>query len=311
MAFAEPGIYQARRHARSEFLPIRKLRYHVRIWEPIVTASRNDADAAMSQLAPTLFLLHGWMDVSASFQFLVDCLAPHWRVIAPDWRGYGQTQWTGSDSYGFADYLADLEALLDHYSPQQAVNLVAHSMGGNVATFYAGIRPERVVKLINLEGIGLRGAGDEQAPDRYGRWLDQIKAGARLRDYDSAQAVAQRLMKTNPRLRSDYANYLARFWSAPNALGRYQILGDPAHKIVNANLYRVDEANACWQRIRASVVLVLSEHMGRWQDFINSPGYQSRLALIDKLQIERIASAGHMMHHDQPAAVAALIEKYC
>ena len=59
--------------SRSEFIDIRGLRTHVRHWGP--------------EDAPRLFLLHGWLDVSAAFQFTVDALKQDWHVIAPDWRG--------------------------------------------------------------------------------------------------------------------------------------------------------------------------------------------------------------------------------
>ena len=88
--------------SQSEFHDIRGLRYHVRIW-----GEAQD---------PPLFLLHGWMDVSASFQFLVDSLRGRWRVIAPDWRGCGLTGWADA-GYWFPDYYADLDALLDVYTP--------------------------------------------------------------------------------------------------------------------------------------------------------------------------------------------------
>src|SRR5438552_12136411 len=69
--------------SQSEFVQIRGLRYHCRCWG--------------EALAPKLFMLHGWMDVSASFQFLVDALRGNWRVIAPDWRGFGLSEWAKSD----------------------------------------------------------------------------------------------------------------------------------------------------------------------------------------------------------------------
>lgn len=81
------------KESRSQFVPIRGLRYHIRTW--------GDPHS------PKLFLLHGWMDVSASFQFLVDALRREWCVFAPDWRGFGLTEWP-QDGYWFADYLADL-----------------------------------------------------------------------------------------------------------------------------------------------------------------------------------------------------------
>src|SRR3569623_3365566 len=125
----------------SEFISIRGLRYHVRRW--------GEGDA------PKLFMLHGWMDVSASFQFIVVCLRRERQVIAPDWRGFGLSQPSGADTYWFPDYLGVLDALLEHYAPQLAVDLLGHCMGGNVAMLYAGVRPQRIRRLVKLEGFGL------------------------------------------------------------------------------------------------------------------------------------------------------------
>jgi pimeloyl-ACP methyl ester carboxylesterase len=118
-------------------------------------------------------MVHGWMDVAASYQFVVDALSDAFaqgrQIIAPDWRGYGQTALPGTDNYWFPDYLADLDTLLDHYAPEQPVDLVGHSMGGNVVMLYAGVRPQRIRRLINLEGFGMPATRPSQAPGRYWR----------------------------------------------------------------------------------------------------------------------------------------------
>ena len=95
-----------------EAIVVRGRRCHVRVW--------GERDA------PTLFFLHGWGDVGASFQFVVDVLPGNWRVIAPDWRGFGGSQWN-DDAYWFLDYLADLDAVLAHYSPLKPVSIAGHS----------------------------------------------------------------------------------------------------------------------------------------------------------------------------------------
>ena len=226
------GNCDAARHpmnvSRSRFLDIRGLRYHVREWG--------------AEDAPLLVMLHGWMDVSASFQFVVDALARDWHVAAPDWRGFGRSERTHADSYWFPDYLADLDRLLDALSPQAPVRLLGHSMGGNVAMLYAGVRPARVCALLNLEGFGLRDGAPEHAPARYAQWLDELRAGASLRDYASLDEVAARLMKNNPRLTAERAAFLAPHWSEPDGAGRLRIAGDPAHRIVNPVQYRWSEA---------------------------------------------------------------------
>src|SRR5208283_3635145 len=112
--------------------------------------------------------------VSASFQFLVDALAGEWCVLAPDWRGFGLSEWPAV-GYWFADYLCDLDGLLDHYAAGEPVNLVGHSLGGNVVGIYAGIRPKRVRRGVALDGFGLPAEGPERAPDKLLAWLDALR----------------------------------------------------------------------------------------------------------------------------------------
>ena len=283
------------RESRSEYLPIRGLDYHVRLW-----GNPN---------APKLFMVHGWMDVSASFQFLVDALKGDWCVIAPDWRGYGHTANPHTDTYWFPDYLADLDALLTHYSPDAPVNLLGHSLGGNVATLYSGIRPERIARLINLEGFGMRRTKPAEAPKRYAKFLAELADPPRLKPYASFAELAERLRKNNPRLTQERADFLARHWGQ-EVEGQVLLLADPAHKIVNPTLYNIDEAKACWNAITAPILVVAanqSEMLTRW---IDEEDYRDRLASFRNVTAARVDNAGHMMQHDQPEQLAALIEDF-
>jgi pimeloyl-ACP methyl ester carboxylesterase len=288
--------------SRSEFFQIRGLRYHVRRW-----GAQGAAEA------PVILLLHGWMDVSASFQFLVDCLPDEWQFIAPDWRGFGLTH-SDADTFWFADYLADLDAILRHYCPQQKPVLCGHSMGGNVAMVYAGVRPTQVRAVVNLEGFGLPTAQVDEAPGRYARWLDQLMSPPALRSYANPDAVAARLQKNNARLSAERAAFLARRWAAQVAEGKWEILGSPAHKIANPLLYRVDEIMACWRAIQAPVLWVESEH-GHLQHWPGDAAairveIDRRIAFVPRVTQATIAEAGHMLHHDQPQAVAEAMERF-
>jgi len=288
--------YLPRRSARSAFVAARGLTHHVRRW-----------GAAGSR---PLVLLHGWMDVSASFQFVVDALRAERDVIAPDLRGFGLTERPQADSYWFPDYLADLEAVLDALVPDRQVDLVGHSMGGNVAMLYAGVRPQRVRTLISLEGFGMSPTEPSQAPARLARWLDEVREPARMRDYASLEEVAARLIRTNPRLAPGFARWLAVHWAAPTPEGRFAVQGDPAHKRVNPYLYRVDETREIWCRIAAPVLLVESEERPESRRFVDDDAYRARLSAIPRLSRATVADAGHMLHHDRPVEVAALIEGF-
>lgn len=286
--------------SRSEFLTIRGLRCHVRHWG--------------NEGAPKIFMMHGWMDVGASFQFVVDALQGDWHVIAPDWRGFGLSERSGADTYWFPDYLADLDAILRHYAPGQAVNLLGHSMGGNVVGLYAGARPERVRKLINLEGAGLRAPRPEQTPGRYAQWLDGLLEKPALRSYPTQSAVAARLQKTNPRLSDERAAFLAQHWSAQNDVGQWEILGDPIHKQAGPLPYHVEDILACWDAITAPVLWVEADQTNMWDWLGSQPKgrveLDRRLGHLRTLRRETIVGAGHMLHHDQPVALARLIEDF-
>ncbi|HEY1228662.1 MAG TPA: alpha/beta hydrolase [Ramlibacter sp.] len=309
-------MYQPRRASRSEFVPIRRLRYHVRLWgEP-------------SPEKVPLVLVHGWMDVAASWQFMVDAFSRDHYVIAPDWRGYGLTGLDdaadggtpyrpAADNYWFPDYLADLDFLLDHYAGGQPVDLVGHSMGGNIAMLYTGARPQRIRRLVNLEGFGMPATRPSQAPSRYAKWMDELKALHRgemaLKSYDSVDLVAARLMKTNKRQGQDKADWLARHWSRQGADGRWHILGDAAHKITNAQLFRVDEVLELYRRIACPTLWVeaADDSLGQWwQGKFTLAEFHERLGHVADVRKVVLPDAGHMLHHDQPALLAQHIETF-
>ena len=298
-------MYQAIQPWRSEFVRVRTLRYHVQVW------------GDLSAQAVPLFMLHGWMDVAASFQFVVDALPPGTAIIAPDWRGFGQTAAGGTDSFWFPDYLADLEWLLNHFAPQGQVDLLGHSMGANVAMLYAGIRPQRVRRLINLEGFGMPDTEPEQAPQRYARWLDQLQqlhdGDMAMRDYDSLDAVARRLIKTNPRLVPERAAWLAQHWARETTPGQWRIQGDAAHRLTSALRYQVDDALAVHRCIAAPTLLVQAAEdtlAQLWRGTYTAEAFDRRIAVVPRLERALIENAGHMLHHDQPQAVAALIARF-
>ena len=298
-------MYQVKRKPHSEFVPIRNLQYHVQVWgEP-------------SPDKTPLVMVHGWMDVAASYQFVVDALSHDHYVIAPDWRGYGRTPSGNVDNFWFPDYMADLDFLLDHYSPDRPVNLVGHSLGGNVVMLYGGVRPERIRRLVNLEGFGLPATTPDMAPARFAKWMDELKKLHRgeldLKAYDAVSGVARRLMKTNPRLSPDKANWLAEHWAEENAEGQWTIMGLPAHKVISAHLYQHEEVLALYRRLTMPVLAVEASDNSLdlwWKGKFTLEQYHERIQHVPNVEIALIQDAGHMMHHDQPEVLAAMIERF-
>lgn len=296
--------YQPTRHGHSSNHALRGGSYRTWTWnDPVVPNAQR----------PLLVLAHGWMDVGASFQFMVDAMDGSRRTVALDWRGFGRSRMPDSDSYWFPDYMADLDALLDALSPHDPVDLLGHSMGGNVVMSYAAARPARIRRLINLEGFGLPATRPQDAVTRLRTWLDELKAPVSLRDYDSAHAVAERLMGNNPKLRPDRALWLAGHWAEARADGRWHIQGDPAHKRVNPVLFRRDESIETWRSIQAPVMWVegaQTDVAKWWGHRYPRTDFEERLAVVAQVERHVINDCGHMLHLDQPEAVAAAIEGF-
>ncbi|MES2717290.1 MAG: alpha/beta hydrolase [Pseudomonadota bacterium] len=297
--------YQPQRPALCRHLPVRGLQIHLHQWG---TPQPGQA---------LLVMVHGFMDVGASFQFVVDAMAQAGDaqrcVVAPDWRGFGRSSApAGTDAYWFADYLGDLDALLDALSPDKPVDLVGHSMGGNVVMTYAGVRPQRIRRLVNLEGFGLPDLPASAGPERLATWLDELKTPQRLKPYASLAAVAQRLQQNNPRLPADKALWLAAQWSAQGPDGQWQLLADPAHKRINPLPQRAADVIATWPRITAPLLWVQgagSRLDSYWGGRYSHAEFQQRLAHVASVRQVALEDAGHMLHHDQPGALAdALID---
>ena len=300
--------YRPTRCAASLALPIRGLSYHLQAWGRPALATPE---------RPLLLLLHGWMDVGASFQFMVDALAAlegeQRYIVAPDWRGFGRSSAGGGDGYWFPDYLGDLDALLDQLSPTQPVDLLGHSMGGNVVMSYAGVRPQRVRRLVNLEGFGLPATKPHHAPKRLLQWLDELKAPAILRPYASAGEVAARLIQTNPRLAPDKAAWLATQWAAPAADGQWHLLADAAHKRVNPALYQAAEVVETWAGISAPLLWVEgadTDVSKWWGERYPRSEFEARLAHVAQVERATLSDCGHMLHHDQPDVLAERLLRF-
>ncbi len=285
---------EVRRAACHEEIDVRGLKYRLTRW------GESSADPVV--------LLHGWMDVGLTWQFLVDCLPDDWSFVAPDWRGFGGSGWAPG-GYWFPDYFADLDALLDAIAPYGPVRVIAHSMGGNVASMYAGIRRERLRWLVNIEGVGLPRTSPEQAPGRYEQWLNQLREGLRESRYESAERLADVLVMRNPRLTQSRAQFIARAWTRP-VDGGVVLSADPRHRWINPVLYRREEAEACWRRIEIPVLLLIGEQSDALSR-LGEDGTEERLrSVLRTARIVTMPDVGHMMHHEAPEAVARQIVEF-
>jgi pimeloyl-ACP methyl ester carboxylesterase len=266
------------------------------------------------------------MDVAASYQFVVDALSDAFmqgrQVIAPDWRGYGLTTGPATDNYWFPDYFADLDFLIDHSrrrATDRSGRATAWAAMSSCTTAASGRNASAGWSTSRVSAARLPPRHRPRAVCQ----MDGPTQGLRTRrDWTcvpmTVRRVARRLAKTNPRLARDQAGldkaeWLATHWARENPQGQWEILGDPAHKIIYANLSRVDEMLALYRRLTMPVLAVEASEdpmASWWKGKFTKAEYHERLKLLADYRIAIVQDAGHMLHHDQPDALARLLEEF-
>ncbi|HEY8553590.1 MAG TPA: alpha/beta hydrolase [Burkholderiales bacterium] len=258
----------------------------------------------------TVVLLHGFLDLAWSFERVAERLAARYHVIAPDFRGHGDSEWIGRGGYYyFPDYTADLARLLPPLT-RGRVYLVGHSMGGTVATYYTGTFPERVQKLALLEGIGPPDTKPEDAPERmleHIRTVDEVRAKA-LKPLPSLAAAAERLRRLYPRLEAAWAERLAEKSTRPapdGPPGSRIWKHDPLHRTRSPVPFNLAQFRAFIARIRCPVLLV----NGGESDMAMARDPE-RQRLYPNARVRTLPGAGHMMQLDQPGALADILLEF-
>jgi pimeloyl-ACP methyl ester carboxylesterase len=286
--------YIPRRVSRSRFIDVRGLACHLREWG--------------NPSAPLVFLLHGSQDASATFQFMVDEFKDEYHLVAPDWRGHGQSGWAPG-GYWYHDYLADLDHIVATLSPDEPSTLVAHSLGGNVANFYAGVRPARVRKMVSLDGFGLPGPNPAETPKRLAKWLDWQASGPEpSRAYDSVEAFGERLKQAHPRLPMDKAMFLGANTSRVAEDGKVYVAFDPKQRMPFAQPNHTVDVEAVLGAIASPTLWLSSDRPSRYEE--EPGGWERRLSLVQDVQHVKVPDTTHNMHHDRPGEIARLVEEF-
>ena len=264
---------------------------------------------------PIAVLLHGFLDHAGAWERVADALPGD--CVALDHRGHGRSDHNPvGASYVFSDYLADLDALLDALSPGRPVRLVGHSMGGTIASLYAGARPDRVCSLVSLDGLGLAdgvtspGVSElDPVSDRIVRFLDGVRAPPRNRALPSLLAAQQRLEAAHPRLGLEWAARLAergtRPAAAPASPGSVVWAFDPMHRVRSPIPYRHQHHVPLLRRIVCPVLSLRPETTMFVADDV-----ALLEAAIPRLTRRVVPNTTHMMHFEEPEAISAHIRQF-
>ena len=266
------------------------------MWEPVGGKARGE-----------LVLLHGYMDAGATFDLLASHLTrAGYRCIAPDMRGYGRgARIPDGAYYHFPDYVLDLHGILAALGIADPLVLVGHSMGGTIATLFAGAFPERISAIALLEGVGPPDHPPEIVPDRMRQWVNGVNdlRGKTARTFSKEEALS-RLALAHPGVDLAVLETRVPHLVVPQPDGSVSWAYDPLHRTPSPTPFYARTLIAFARKVTSHVLFV-----GGGEQGFHPPDEAVRLAAFARLERIDLAGAGHMLHWTQPEPLAhALIE---
>jgi pimeloyl-ACP methyl ester carboxylesterase len=277
--------------AQSKFITANGLKYHVLEWN-------NPGDT-------TYLCLHGFLDASWGFYWVCEALAAQGvHVVAPDWRGHGDSDRIGAGGYyHFMDYLSDLHDIIKQVK-REKLFLIGHSMGGSVSGYYAGAFPEQIWRLCIMEGIMALETPNEDIPARIDEWIRSTRVAKEKKPkaYATIEDAAERLFYLDPMCSKEKALFLAEKTTRQTPEG-FVFKHDPLHVTRGPYPFRVDAAQEFWKRITAPILMI----EGANSPFLELPDLEKRYASFPKHRVEKMENTGHMMIRHAPEEVARLL----
>lgn len=250
--------------------------------------------------APHMLLLHGGRDHCRSWDWVARAMRDDYHVIAPDFRGHGDSQWAIGSSYPFADFVYDIDQLMCQKRMAPAT-IISHSMGGVISLMYAGLFPQKVEKLIVIEGTwqfddGINALNKDPVVDRFDHWMAQMRDSAARtpRKYETLDAAVERMRQENPRLSEEQAWHLTRFGSNMNEDGTFSWKFDNYMRAIAPATLDEHDVKELWGRITCPVLLFYGN-----QSYIEDPRKKGLLDLFQDVRLHEVDGAGHWLHHDE------------
>jgi pimeloyl-ACP methyl ester carboxylesterase len=261
--------------------------------------------------APPLLLIHGVRDHGRNWDRTAERLSDRWRVIAPDLRGHGDSEWANSGGYSSEAYVFDLAELIarEGLAP---LTIIGHSLGGNIGLRYAGLYPEHVRRIVAIEGLShsprmLEDQRKIPTEQRLRRWIeDQREIVARPpRRYSSLAEAATRVKQQIPALSEDQSTHLARHGLRATDDGGFQFKFDPALRVFPPVELPAEDAWRLWSLIVCPTLLIYGG-----SSWASNPVDDGRAAHFRFAEIVTLEGAGHWVHHDRFEAFMALVERF-
>jgi pimeloyl-ACP methyl ester carboxylesterase len=257
---------------------------------------------------PPMLLIHGGRDHARNWDWVAQRLRDSYHIIAPDLRGHGDSEWARGSQYALIDYVLDIAQLLEQLRWFPIV-IIGHSLGGAIACQYSGIYPERVQRLVAIEGLGPAPGLLRYGPayQRMQEWIAQMQtfAGRHPHHYPSLEAAVQRMQEANQHLSAEQAHHLTVHGTYRNEDGTYTWKFDNYVRSHSPYEFNMEEARSIWGRITCPTLLLRGT-----ESWASDPRADSRASAFRQAQCVDISHAGHWVHHDQLEAFIKVVRTF-
>ncbi|MDO9489457.1 MAG: alpha/beta hydrolase [Sphingomonadaceae bacterium] len=261
--------------------------------------------------APPLLLVHGGRDHCRSWDWVAERLQKDWHVICPDLRGHGDSAWAPDGNYEMTAFVYDLAQLVHQLDVEQ-VTIVAHSLGGNISTRFTGLYPEKVRKLVSIEGLGpspkvLAERAQKPFADRWRKWIaDKRTAAGRLpKRYATIEEADARMKAENAYLTDEQARHLTIHGINRNEDGTWSWKFDNHLNVWSFTDIPQAEIEALWAAIACPTLLLYGA-----DSWASNPERDGRIEHFRNARVVEFEKAGHWLHHDQFDRFIAELEAF-
>lgn len=248
--------------------------------------------------------LHGWLDNSASFERLAPQL-PGFRLVSLDLAGHGRSQHRHpSVAAHFIDWAPEVLATAN-FLGWDRFSLIGHSMGAGISTLVAGAFPDRVQRLVLLEGVGPLAADASRAPEQLASAVeDEVRAAtASPRVFPNLDAAIAARMRDSDLDREAALALVER--GTEEVDGGIRFTHDPRLRTRSRTRLTEDQVWAFLAGITCPVLAVRALQGWPFPEEVVA----ARLAVIKYLETAEI-DGGHHVHLTHPERVAPLIRDF-